>query len=81
MRQSLTKSQLADCRSRIALSFTHDISAGHFGQHIRQVREGHGYVGQVLGRGLVHDVEELGGARSGVFLACPQVAKGRRTGS
>ena len=42
--------------SAVAL-ITHQISAGHFGQYLRQVRERHGYIGQVLGRGVVHDAE------------------------
>ena len=38
---------------------THEVSAGHFGQHLRQVKERHGDIGQVLGHGAVHDAEEL----------------------
>ena len=36
---------------------THEVSAGHFGQHLRQVRERHGDIGQVLGHGAIHDAE------------------------
>ena len=36
---------------------THEVSAGHFGQHLRQARERHGDIGQVLGHGAVHDAE------------------------
>ena len=42
---------------------------GHFGQHLRQVRERHGDIGQVLGHGAVHDVEEVHRARRGVDCA------------
>ena len=49
----------------------HEVSAGHFGQHLRQVRERHGYIGQVLGRGVVHDAEELRKAGSGVLSCVP----------
>ena len=68
-------SNLADCCSRIAEAITHQNSAGHFGQYLRQVRERHGYIGQVLGRGVVHDAEELRRAGSGVYLACPELPK------
>ena len=54
---------------------THRVSAGHFGQHLRQVRERHGDIGQVLGHGVVHDAEELRRARRGVDLARPEVPK------
>ena len=47
---------------------THRISAGHFGQHLRQVRERNRDLGQVLGHCVVHDAEEIRRAKRGVDL-------------
>ena len=51
LQRAATCSLLTDGHSR------RQCGRGHFGQHLRQVRERHGDMGQVLGHGAVHDAE------------------------
>ena len=51
LQRAATCSLLTDGHSR------RQCERGHFGQHLRQVRERHGDMGQVLGHGAVHDAE------------------------